>query len=366
MKRVAVLHNTLDLRGGADAVCLHVCDALQDEHDVTLFTLSRVPLSDLNSLYGTAVDVSVRTPAGTHVLNRILDGVAPAAGPLLPLRSVCLDRYFRRSANAFDLAVSTANEFAPPVPSVQYVHYPQFNLARLGEGGRLDPLLSRLAGVDSLPDDATVIANSDWTANVVEQIYGRRPGVLHPPVDPIEEVPPWEERETGFVLLGRIAPDKRVLEAIRIVEAVRERGHDVDLCVVGSASPNYYSYVRKVRLAAARRDWVRLEFDVPRERVEALLRSRRYGINAKPKEHFGTAVAEYVGAGMVAFVPSGGGQVEIVGGREDRVFDSVPDAVETIDAALRSRARPRHPRDRFGRERFHDEIRRLVASRVGG
>lgn len=364
MARVAVLHNTLDLRGGADGVCLHVCEALQDGHDVTLFTLSRARLPELNDLFGTGADVDVRTPRGTRVLNLALDAVASRAGPLLPLRSVLLDRYLRHTTDGFDLAVSTANEFAPPLPSVQYVHYPQFNLARIGEGGRLNPLWSRLAGLDRLPEDATMCANSAWTADVVERIYGRRPGVLHPPVEPIDDPLPWAEREDGFVVLGRIAPDKRVLDAIRIVEGVRARGHDVHLHVVGSASPNYRSYVRRVRRAAAGRDWVRLERGASRDRVESLLRTRRYGLNVKPDEHFGTAVAEYVAAGMVAFVPDSGGQVEIVDGRADRTFASVADAVETIDAALRRDARPRLPRDRFDRERFHEAVRELVGERL--
>ena len=364
MARVAVLHNTLDLRGGADAVCLHVCAALQDDHDVELFTLSRVGLPELNDLFGTAVEVPVRTPTGTGVLNRALDALAPRTGPLLPLRSVLLDRYFGRSAAGFDLAVSTANEFAPPIPSVQYVHYPQFNRRRIGEGGRLDPLWSRLAGVRSIPADAAVYANSEWTAGVVERIYGRRPDVLHPPVDPVPAPPPWEAREPGFVVLGRIAPDKRVLDAIRIVEGVRERGHDVRLHVVGSASPNYRAYLRGVERAAASRDWVRIERGASRDRVEEILRTNRYGLNAKPDEHFGTAVAEYVAAGMVAFAPNDGGQVEVLDGRADRLFDSVADAVETIDAALREDARPRLPRDRFGRERFHDAVREIVRAKL--
>lgn len=359
MARVAVLHNTLDLRGGADAVCLHVCAALQDAHDVTLYTLSRASLSELNALFETDADVRVRTPPGTAALNRALDAAADRAGPQLALRSVLLNRYVRRHADA-DVAVSTANEFAPPPPSIQYVHYPQFNLDRIGEGGRLNGLYSRLAGVRSLPDDATVVANSSWTADVVERIYGRRPDVLHPPVDPIPDPLPWAEREAGFVTVGRLAPDKRVLDAVRIVAGVRSRGHDVHLHVVGSASPTYRAYVRRVERAATTREWVHLERAVPRPRLESLLRRHRYGISAKPDEHFGMAVAEYVAAGMVAFAPNSGGQVDVLDGRGDRLFGTVADGVDTVAAALRGGARPSLDPDRFGRDRFRDAVRGLV------
>jgi len=364
MARVAVLHNTLDLRGGADAVCLHVCEALQADHDVTLWTLSRAGVDDLNALFGTAADVDVRTPTGTAVLNRTLDAVAARTGPLLPLRSVLLDRYVRRQATDVDLAVSTANEFAPPFPSVQYVHYPQFNLDRIGEGSRTNGLWSRLAGVDSLPADASMVTNSDWTADVVERIYGRRPDVLNPPVEPIDNPLPWTDRENGFVVLGRIAPDKRTLDAVRIVEGVRQRGHAVDLHVVGSASATYRPYVERVERAAAARDWVHLEREATRERVETLLRTRRYGLNAKPDEHFGTAVAECVAAGMLVFAPDSGGQVEVLDRREDRLFATVPEAVDMVDEAIRTGARPDLPRDRFRPDRFHEAIRTAVGERL--
>ncbi|MFB6157865.1 MAG: glycosyltransferase [Haloferacaceae archaeon] len=363
MARVAVLHNTLDLAGGADAVCLHACEALDAVHDVTLFTLSHPPLAALNDRFGTVADVAVTTPPWGTALGRVLAGLADRVGPQLPLRSALLDRWVRGRLRAFDVAVSTANEFAPPVPSVQYVHYPQFNAPRDdAEGGRLNPLWTRLAGLSDgrLPADATVVANSAWTADVVADRYDRRPGVLHPPVDPVPDPRPWGERSEGVVVVGRIAPDKRTLDAIRIIDAVRERGHDLHLHVVGSAPAAYRSYVERVRAAAAERDHVRFEPDAPRGRLVDLLRTHRYGLNAKPEEHFGMAVAEYVAAGMVAFAPDSGGQREVLDGDPDRLFGSVGEAVDLLARAVETGARPTRDRDRFGSDRFAERLRGLV------
>jgi len=88
--RIAVLHNTLDLRGGADAVCLHVCEALQADHEVTLFTLSRTGVDELNELFGTDVSVTVERPLAGRRLADCFAAAAPWAGPQLPLRSVLL------------------------------------------------------------------------------------------------------------------------------------------------------------------------------------------------------------------------------------------------------------------------------------
>lgn len=366
MARVAVLHNTLDGRGGADAVCLHVCEALQSVHDVTLFTLSRSSLADLNALFDTAADVRVHRPRGTGVICRAFDVLPDRYGPGLAARSVLLRRLFAPHAADFDAAVSTANEFDLPLPSLQYVHFPQFNLRRAPAGDtlRLDPLWSRLAGVGdrTLPADARLLANSAWTADAVEAIYGRRPAVLYPPVDPVPNPQSWGEREAGVVVLGRLAPDKRPLRAIEIVDGVRDRGHDLHLHLVGSTSSIYADYARRVAAAAADRDYVHLDRDATRARVETLLATHRYGLNCKPAEHFGMAVAEYVAAGMVAFAPDAGGQCEVLDGRPDRLFASTADAVATISAAIAGDDRPTLPRDRYGSGRFHAAIREGVAA----
>ncbi|WP_276272908.1 glycosyltransferase [Haloarcula litorea] len=374
MARVAVVHNTLDLRGGADAVCAHVCEALDRDHEVVLFTVSETGLGTLDDLFGTDADVPVRTPPGTAVAAPLFARADDAFGPQLAPRSVVLARWLRRHLAAFDCAVSTANEFAFGVPSVQYVHFPQFNGhvpgpegpdGTSGDAGVADRLWTRLSGLADrrLPADATLLANSGYTADHVAARYGRRPAVVHPPVDPISGEP-WAERERGVVTVGRIAPDNRTLDAVRAVDRARERGVDLHLHLVGSTSDAYRSYVRRVERAVAERDHVRLHRGVSRDRLEALLGSHRYGLNPKHGEHFGMALAEYVAAGMVAFAHDSGGQREVVDGAPDRLFTDPASAADRLVAAVETDARPRLPPDRFGSERFHDRIRAAVAARL--
>jgi glycosyltransferase involved in cell wall biosynthesis len=368
--RLAVLHNTLDFQGGADAVCLVACEALLADHEVTLFTVSETTPTDLTDRFGVAVEgLRVRTPPGGTALARALSTLAPRIGPQLALRSVLLHRFFRPAADEFDLAVSTANELSLPLPSVQYVHHPQFHLHRLSDGGpgRLNRVWSRLAGPDRstiAAGDVTLLANSSWTAGVVASIYGTRPAVLHPPVDPIPCDRVWAERERGVVVVGRLAPDKRVLDAIEVVERVRERGHDLHLHVVGAAPRAYRRYAERVAAAADARPFVSLERDVTRERLERLLCTHRYGLNMKADEHFGMSVAEYVAAGMVAFAPASGGQRDVLDDRDDRLFDSLDDAVGLLARAIETCDPPDLPPDRFARERFRNTLRGHVSRAI--
>ena len=366
MARIAVLHNTLDFHGGADAVCLAVCEALQRDHDITLFTVSETAPAALADRFEVALsDVRVRMPPAAGAVAGALSGAAPWVGPQLAFRSVLLERFFRSSAAAFDLAVSTANELSLSLPSVQYIHYPQFHLHRLASGdpGRLNRLWSRLAGPSRSTiarEDTTLLANSSWTADVVADVYGTRPAVLHPPVDPIPCELAWEKRENGLVAVGRLAPDKRLLEAIAVVDAVRDRGYDLHLHVVGAAPRAYRRYAERVAAAAGERSYVSLERDVPRDRLEQLLRTHKYGLSMKEDEHFGMVVAEYVAAGMVAFAPASGGQRDVLRRREDRLFDSFDEAVSLVTRAMAADEPPELPPDRFARERFGTSLRCYV------
>ncbi|MFB6173295.1 MAG: glycosyltransferase [Halobacteriales archaeon] len=357
MARVAVVHNTLDFQGGADAVCLAACEALAAEHDVTLITVSETDPANLADRFGFDLSgVRVRSPPGDAPIAAALSAAAPRVGPQLAARSVLLRAYFQRIADDFDLAVSTANELDLPVPSVQYVHYPQFRIDRLPDGdpGRVNGLWSRIAAPSraALADgNVTLLANSAWTADVVARAYGTHPSVVHPPVDPVPCDRAWADREAGIVTVGRLAPDKQMLDAIRIVDGVRERGHDIHLHIVGSAPRAYREYAERVVAAAAERPYVAVERDASRDRLETLLCTHRYGLNTKPAEHFGMSVAEYVAAGMVAFASDSGGQREILDGRADRLFDSVDQAVGLVCEAVDRDDRPTLPRDRFARER---------------
>ena len=111
---------------------------------------------------------------------------------------------------------------------------------------------------------------------------------------------------------------------------------------------------------AAERPYVVVERDVPRARLEELLCTHKYGLNLKPEEHFGMSVAEYVAAGMVAFAPDSGGQREVLGGREDRLFGSIPEAIRLIAAAADADDPPVLPPDRFASDRFRRAIRNAV------
>lgn len=371
MARIAVAHADLMAKGGGEGVCANVLEALQDDHEVTLLTLTDPDLPELNDYFRTEVrDVRVRTP---EYVEEFLDWLE---NPRYNLRNALLNRFVASRREAFDLAFGTDNELSVAGPLVQYVHTPRFARLvvsrRVGEDSFVDHAYDRfswrLGGFDpGRIRESTVLSNSGWIADVFQDAYGVRPEVVHPPVDTrgFEECErPWSEREPGFVTIGRLARYKNVLENVEILDRVRERGHDVHLHLVG---PGYDDeYAREVKRAASQREYVHVEGEVSREELVELVCQHCYGLHGKRHEHFGMAVAELVAGGTVPFVPDNGGQREIVG--SDRLtYNTVEEAVEQIDRVLSDPGMARELRGEtaaierwYGRERFQREIRAVV------
>jgi len=377
--RVAVIHHDLMSKGGGEAVTMAVLEALQDDYDLTLLTLDEPDFEELNRYYNAAVegpDIEIAGRLGPWLHERF--GLT-----YYILQNALLGRYARRHRGEYDCLVSTINELGLGGGAIQYVHFPfdwtvncnkreEIFHPTVEEDSVYERLCTSVAGVDRAEIQSDeLLANSEWTADVVEDAYGTRPRVLYPPVDaePFDGRP-WAEREPGFVALGRIERSKRLRELIRIVDGVRQQGHDTHLHIVGPTVDE--TYYREVAAMAATRQYVHLDGELPRDDLVNLVCAHRYGIHGKEYEHFGMAVAELAAAGCITFVPASGGQCEIVGDHDALCFESVEDAIEKVDrvmsqpdAAQRFRVGSEEIRRRFGRTRFKQAIRNVVRRQLG-
>lgn len=209
-----------------------------------------------------------------------------------------------------------------------------------------------------------ILANSKWTAGIIGDKYDVKPKVLYPPVEDGFPDVPVEQKDFGFVCIGRISQEKRIERIIEILAAVRSRGHDIHLHVIGDCSNPYGQSIRQ--LAEAEGGWVHLDGRKAGLEKKDILAAHRFGIHACQGEAFGIAVAEMVKAGCITFVPDEGGQVEIVN-HPDLTYANVDDAVVKIDAVLRDEQRQNDLRQHlkaqgelFSTERFMTGIRQAV------
>ncbi|HEX9445386.1 MAG TPA: glycosyltransferase family 4 protein, partial [Candidatus Binatia bacterium] len=212
------------------------------------------------------------------------------------------------------------------------------------------------------------LVNSNWTGGKIRECHGIDSTTLYPPVPGDFPAVPWAEREDGFVCVGRFSPEKELDKVIDIIAAVRSRGRDAHLHLIGGGAAGFGSYAAHIRRRAAENaSWVFLHEDVPRAELAALVARHRYGIHGMSEEHFGMAVAEMVRAGCVVFVPRGGGQVEIVEGDERLLYSGREEAAAKIartmsdeerQTTLRKVLASRKPL--FTTERFMAGVREIV------
>lgn len=344
--RVVIGHPMIGF-GGSEAVLMWLIEALKRDHDVTVLSAGGWNLAELNAYYSTNVKED-------EVKFRLAPVPWPARNlSAATLRGACFQRFARRIAGEYDVRISAYNAIDWGLPAIHFIA--DFSWHRESRE-RLDPLPGfiyrdsifrraylRIAGAcgnasdrDLLQDDV-VIANSTWTARLIHQACGGNcAAVIYPPVWAEFPQVPWEKKENAFVMIGRIAPEKRIEDAIAILEGVRARGHAIRLHLCGEIGSDDYG--RKIsQLCRERKDWIVVEGRVSGTRKSQILANCRFGLQTRSAEAFGISVAEMVKAGAIVFAPNDGGQVEIVD-HPGLLFANKGEALEKLCAVLASAA----------------------------
>lgn len=378
---ICIVHPSLRF-GGSESVALWAIEALKRETQVSLITAGSVDLPRLNAYYGTDIQ-----PGEIKILRA---PTPPGLGRLSGLRGAYLQKSCRQIAPQFDLMINTYGPCDFGVPAIQciadFAFVPEWRdtlhpeLANYRRWWYEDSALRRayLGVCDSIsrpnPDAwkrNITLANSHWTADLLKQHFGIDSQVVYPPVTGNFPDIPWEQRENGFVCIGRVVPEKRMDAVIEILSRVRQHGHDVHLHILGGVDDSPFGKKIK-RMATERQDWVFLEGLVAGRKKEEMIASHQYGINGRRNEPFGIAPAEMVKAGCITFAPSSGGQTEIVD-HPALTFENDDDAVSKIEAALSETTLQetlrRHLAERahrFSVQAFADSMRQAAASKIGG
>ncbi|MER3446052.1 MAG: hypothetical protein C4291_04095 [Candidatus Dadabacteria bacterium] len=381
MKKVLFVQTTLEPPGGANTVAAWMIEALKKEYSVSLLTWKSPNFEEINRFYGTSLKSSELT---VHHINPVLRGIINLdPDPASIQRQSYLMRLCKRLNGKYDVVISTENEIDFGCRGIQYFHYPYLY-------GKIQPdidlphhrkfwealkgsyrpwMLISGFSYNRMKDNLTLV-NSDWTGNKVKERYGIDATTVYPPIpDKFPDVP-WNERENGFVCIGRFCPGKRFETIIEILAKVRARIPDLHLHIIGTPSPfigesEYYS--RLIRVVRENSPWVLLHENLSREKLINLISRHRYGIHANIEEHFGIAVGEMIKAGCIAFVHNSGGQLEIVGGDERLVYRTEEEANEKIVRVIENPDEQmslidylRSRKELFSTEKFMSDIQEIV------
>ncbi|WP_235526618.1 glycosyltransferase [Nostoc piscinale] len=317
--------------GGAEAVGLWMIQALKDKYDLTLFTLGKIELDRLNSMYGTSLlneDIKIKNLLPAPITKLCYFMMANSKDIRMVFFHLLI-RFFKQHSQQYDLVLSAYNAMDMGQVGIQYIHW-----IKVLEGKKIHRKISNFSEEQILKNFS--IVNSYCVADITKKIYGIDARVVYPPV--VIDVPnlAWNEKEEAFICSGRIVKAKEPHKVIKILRLVRERGFDIKLHITGGGGGIYewqYTNLMK-KLVSENSSWITVHKDLPYKEYVKVLSKCKYGIHFK-KEPFGISIAEMVKAGAIPFVKSEGGQIEIIGqNNEELFFNTEEEAVEKIIEVL--------------------------------
>ncbi len=353
--RIALVHDYLNQRGGAERVFAHIAaawpqapvyTALYDERAVGdlvaperlhLSYLARVPFANkgfrlLAPFYPRAFEAFDLSQYDTIVSST----TAWAKGVRVPPGAVhvCYINTVSRFAFAYDEYVGALGGAAAA-------------LAR--------PVVARLVAWDraAAQRPTRFVANSANVARRIAEHYGRGCDVLHCPVD-VDRFTVGSGNGDYYVIASRLLPYKRVDLAIR---AAARAG--VKLYVAGSGTAE--NALREL----ARGTTTTMLGYVSDARLNELLGQARAAI-LPGEEDFGLVPLEAAAAGRPTIAYRGGGALEtIVEGQTGAFFDepndeSLAQALRQFDPSKYDSARLRAHAETFSPERFVEALRAIV------
>lgn len=360
--RVAIVHDYLTQRGGAERVVLSL---LRMFPDADLYT----SVYDRDGTYPEFQDLRIRTTVLQRLPHRGLMFRA-----LLPLYA---HAFSRMRLSGYDLVISSSSGFAHRVKvtdglHVCYCYTPPRFLHRTDDylaGGALGtkwvlpvirPLVRRLrlSDVQAARRPDRYVTVSREIADRVADTYGRDADIINPPVDVrriLEHDGSVEGGAPYYLMVSRLLPYKRVDAAVR---AARQRG--VRLVVVGSGP----SETQLRRIASPE---VEFRCDIDEVELNRLL----HGCTALVQpglEDFGLVPLEANAAGrpVIAYRSGGGGESVVDGVTGVHIDEQTPqaiaDAMDRIESTTWDADKLRRHATSFGEDRFHGELQELLAT----
>ena len=199
-------------------------------------------------------------------------------------------------------------------------------------------LFEKIARDNPFETADAVVTNSKYIAKLIRLLWGEYPLILHPPVT-IKEFESYgqksfEERDDAVVMIGRISPEKRILDAINALALTNIKPI---LRVIGQLSPEGKSY-KKLLEKKAKKTGIQIEFypNVPRKILAKIVSASKIFVHTAIGEHFGIAVVEGMAGGCPVIVHRSGGPFEdiIDYGKYGLSYNSLGELAEYIDRLL--------------------------------
>jgi alpha-1,2-mannosyltransferase len=193
-------------------------------------------------------------------------------------------------------------------------------------------------GYWNLMKNSTVITNSEFSRRAIVNALGLyNIHILSPPID-IETfrnvalmTKNYNETNDSILVISRIAPHKKIENAIKLAKILKDRNVGKGMKIVGNLYYyffDYYSELKQMILDLGLTDYITFEINATLDKLISIIRESRIYFHPMVGEHFGMSVLEAMAAGLIPVVPNEGGIIEFVPKKYQ--FNTIEHAAEII------------------------------------
>jgi len=343
--QIGILIPGLNQIAGAGQVAVHMLKALEDDHHIEVLCSEEPDWEQVVDETGVPLryeEYRVTVPFSVRILR--------STGRFFRVQRGYLRRYARKRDD-LDIILSAAKECG--AGGADYIHRPlwlESSVLPDIEKKRPDSLYENVLFDHLYPSENEVqntllICNSAWTEEVVQNLYSDpETTVVRPPVVDQFSGEAWDEREEGFVAVGRVHPSKRQHEMIEIIDKIRQE-REVHLHILGEVPETDYGM--KISRMASKRSYIHLEGWIPHREINRFLEMHKYGLHNHRFECYGIGVMEMVRAGIIPFVHDSGGPGQEFAEIPSILFENKKDAAKQTVAVVEDSDRQEKIRDKL-------------------
>lgn len=362
-----VIHGDFNPCGGAERLSLVTIQALLERgiDDIDLTTLTRPNVSKLKNTYGKSLVSVMEKISKINIIN-ILEELQKAQRQ---------DHDYD-----YDITINTNGDAAPYYNSsfskynaITYCHFPStkyhiesenidYLKTDLGMIERSNGFLDNSGvstikncetmiqfrkkecyeileyGYSNLMRNSTVITNSEFSKRAITNALGLdKIYILSPPIDidVFSNIASMtnsdDERRDIILVIARIAPHKKIENAINLAKILKDNNIGEGMKIVGNLYDyyfDYYSEVKQLVLDLGLNDYIKFEINASLDKLLSIIQESSVYFHPMVGEHFGMAVVEAMAAGLIPVVPSIGGPAEFV--PPEYQYNTVEHAAEII------------------------------------
>jgi len=193
-------------------------------------------------------------------------------------------------------------------------------------------------GYWNLMRNSTVITNSEFSRRAIVNAFGMNNiYILSPPIDieTFRNVASMsngdDERNDIVLVISRIAPHKKIENAIKLAKILKDNKIGKGMKIVGNLYDYFFDYYYELKhmvLDLGLTDYITFEINASLAKLLYIIGESRVYFHPMVGDHFGMAVVEAMAAGLIPVVPNEGGPTEFV--PREYQFNTIEQAAEII------------------------------------